>query len=148
MDPLTEQLKGYLNALGCMNNDTDRSSDYFIEKLSSTHSIIDSLSGYYQSRAPQHPVEHWHPKLQATDFKNLLNEANRWFFEANAMDDLPDKIKNQIMSEFEDHIISMTIRPKFYELISSPPIWYGNLHTEFIIESECGIYLLHFSCHD
>jgi len=148
MDPLTEQLKGFLNALGCMNKDTDRASDYFIEHFPVKNSVIESLSAYYQNLAPQYPVEYWHPKLQPVDFEKILYSSRLWFFEAKAMLDLPEKIKKHIMAEFADHITSMTIKPVFYELISSPPIWYGNLHEEFIIESECGTYLLHFSHHD
>lgn len=71
-----------------------------------------------------------------------------WFFEHEDMQLLPFSLKQNLLANFTDHLNEMTGNALFFNLITSPPVWYGSLYEEFVIEAQYGRYLVHFSCHD
>lgn len=70
-----------------------------------------------------------------------------WFFEHEDMQLLSSSLTQNLLANFIDDLNEMTGNALFFTLITSPPVWYGSLHDEFVIESQYGRYLIHFSCH-
>lgn len=69
-------------------------------------------------------------------------------FEHRDTQRLPTSLKQKLLAHFQDLLNYMTGSALFFTLITSPPVWYGSLHDEFVIESQYGRFLVHFSCTD
>ncbi|MCK7164105.1 hypothetical protein [Enterobacter cloacae] len=147
MDKYAERLTGFMRAVGCMNDAANRVSDYFVVKLNKSDSILTSLARYHSSITNMFPAAYWHPQLEECSQKIVMETVKRWFFEHEDMQLLPSTLKENILANFLDDLNEMTGNALFYSLITSPPVWYGSLHEEFVIESQYGRYLIHFSCH-
>ncbi|HBN5340456.1 TPA: hypothetical protein L3F15_004936 [Enterobacter cloacae] len=147
MDKYAERLTGFMRAVGCMNDAANRVSDYFVVKLNKSDSILTSLARYHSSITNKFPAAYWHPQLEECSQKIVMETVKRWFFEHEDMQLLPSTLKENILANFLDDLNEMTGNALFYSLNTSPPVWYGSLHEEFVIESQYGRYLIHFSCH-
>ena len=110
--------------------------------------MLASLAMYHSTITDKFPAAYWHPQLEACTQKTLMETAASWFFEHQDTHVLPSSIKQNLLANFLDGLNEMTGNAHFFILITSPPVWYGSLHEEFVIESEYGRYLVHFSCHD
>ena len=147
MDKYAERLTGFMRAVGCMNDAANRISDYFVVKLEESDSMLSSLAMYHSSITNKFPAAYWHPQLKECSQQIVMETVAIWFFEHEDMQLLPSSLKQNILGNFIDALIEMTGNALFYSLITSPPVWYGSLHEEFVIESQYGNYLVHFSCH-
>lgn len=148
MDKYVERLTGFMRAVGCMNDTANRVSDYFVVKLEESDSTLSSLSLYHSSITDKFPAAYWHPKLKACAEKMFMETVASWFFEHQDTQRLPSSIKQNLLANFKDNLIEMTGNAQFFTLTTSPPVWYGSLYDEFVIESPYGRFLVHFSCHD
>ncbi|WP_312064035.1 hypothetical protein [Pantoea septica] len=147
MDKYAERLTGFMRAVGCMNDTANRVSDYFVIKLEESHSLLTSLAMYHSSVTDKFPAAYWHPQLRACSQKIFMETVASWFFEHTDTQLLPSSLKQNLLANFLDDLNEMTGDPLFFSLITSPPVWYGSLHEEFVLESHYGNYLVHFSCH-
>ncbi|WP_312140264.1 hypothetical protein [Pantoea septica] len=147
MDKYAERLTGFMRAIGCMNDAANRVSDYFVIKLEDSDSMLTSLAMYHLSITNKFPTAYWHPQLSKCSQKTFMETVATWFFEHEDMELLPSSLRQNILANFIDDLNEMTGNALFYSLITSPPVWYGSLHEEFVIESQYGRYLIHFSCH-
>ncbi|WP_033753570.1 hypothetical protein [Pantoea sp. NGS-ED-1003] len=147
MDKYAERLTGFMRAVGCMNDTANRVSDYFVIKLEESDSLLTSLGMYHSSVTDKFPAAYWHPRLRACSQKIFMETVASWFFEHTDTQLLPSSLKQNLLTNFIDDLNEMTGAPLFFSLITSPPVWYGSLHEEFVIESQYGNYLVHFSCH-
>jgi hypothetical protein len=143
-----ERLTGFMRALGCMNDAANRVSDYFLVKLEETDSILTSLAIYHSSITDEFPAAYWHPELKACSREMFMDTVKSRFFEQQDMQRLPRPLKQKLLANFQDDLTEMTGTALLYTLITSPPVWYGSLRDEFVIDSQYGRYLIHFSCHD
>ena len=148
MDKYVERLTGFMRAVGCMNDAANRVSDYFVVKLEESDSMLSSLAMYHSSITDKFPAAYWHPQLKACDEKIFMETVASWFFEHQDTQRLPSSLKQNLLANFKDNLIEMTGNAQFFILTTSPPVWYGSLHDEFVIESPYGRFLVHFSCHD
>ncbi|WP_241609908.1 hypothetical protein [Rosenbergiella epipactidis] len=148
MDKYSERLTGFMQALGCMNDAANRVSDYFVVKLEESESIFTSLAMYHSALTDKFPAAYWHPKLKTCTNELFMDTVELWFFEHQDMQLLPRPLKQRLLSTFKDDFTVMAGNAQLFTLITSPPIWYGSLHDEFVIDSPYGRYLVHFSCHD
>lgn len=148
MDKYAERLTGFMDAMGCMNNAPNRLSEYFVFRLEESDSMLTSLAMYHSSITDKFPAAYWHPKLKACSQKIFMEAVALWFFNHGVMQNLPSSIKENIVVIFTDNLIEMTGEAQFFSLITSPPVWYGSLYDEFVIEAQYGRYLVHFSCSD
>lgn len=135
-------------AVGCMNDVADRVSDYFVLKLEESDSMLTSLAIYHSTITDKFPAAYWHPQLKACDEKTFLEKVALWFFEHKDTQRLPSSLKQNLLAHFQDGLTEMTGNALFFILTTSPPVWYGSLYDEFVIESPYGRFLVHFSCHD
>lgn len=147
MDKYAERLTGFMRAVGCMNDTANRVSDYFVIKLEESDSLLTSLAMYHSSITDKFPAAYWHPQLRACSQKLFMETVASWFFEHTDTQLLPSSLKQNLLANFIDDLNEMTGDALFFSLITSPPVWYGSLHEEFVIESQYGNYLVHFSCH-
>ncbi|MEM6052100.1 hypothetical protein AAH450_16170 [Erwinia sp. P7711] len=147
MDKYAERLTGFMRAVGCMNNAANRVSDYCVVKLEESDSMLTSLAMYHSSITNKFPAAYWHPQLRACSQKIFMETVASWFFEHEHMQLLPSSLKQNLLGHFTDELNEMIGNAIFFTLITSPPVWYGSLHEEFVIESQYGRYLIHFSCH-
>ncbi|MCG7390778.1 hypothetical protein [Pantoea sp. ACRSB] len=147
MDKYAERLTGFMRAVGCMNDTANRVSDYFVIKLEESDSLLTSLAMYHSSVTDKFPATYWHPQLRACSQKIFMETVASWFFEHKDTQLLPSSLKQNLLAHFIDDLNEMTGNALFFTLITSPPVWYGSLHEEFVIESQYGKYLVHFSCH-
>ncbi|PNK64939.1 hypothetical protein A6J33_020140 [Pantoea sp. FDAARGOS_194] len=147
MDKYAERLTGFMRAVGCMNDTANRVSDYFVIKLEESDSLLTSLAMYHSSITDKFPAAYWHPQLRACSQKIFMETVASWFFEHTDTQLLPSSLKQNLLANFIDDLNEMTGDALFFSLITSPPVWYGSLHEEFVIESQYGNYLVHFSCH-
>jgi len=147
MDKYAERLTGFMRAVGCMNDMVNRVSDYFVIKLEESDSLLTSLAMYHSSVTDKFPAAYWHPQLRACSQKIFMETVASWFFEHTDTQLLPFSLKQNLLANFIDNLNEMTGDSMFFSLITSPPVWYGSLHEEFVIESQYGNYLIHFSCH-
>jgi len=147
MDKYAERLTGFMRAVGCMNDTANRVSDYFVIKLEESDSLLTSLAMYHSSVTDKFPAAYWHPKLRACSQKIFMETVASWFFQHTDTQLLPSSLKQNLLANFIDDLNEMTGDALFFSLITSPPVWYGSLHEEFVIESQYGNYLVHFSCH-
>lgn len=147
MDKYAERLTGFMRAVGCMNDTANRVSDYFVIKLEESDSLLTSLAMYHSSITDMFPAAYWHPQLRACSQKIFMETVASWFFEHTDTQLLPSSLKQNLLANFIDDLNEMTGDALFFSLITSPPVWYGSLHEEFVIESQYGNYLVHFSCH-
>lgn len=148
MDKYAERLTGFMRVLGCMNDAANRVSDYFVVKLEESDSILTSLAMYHSTLTDKFPAAYWHPQLEVCAHELFMATVERWFFEHHDMQRLPRSLKQNLLVNFMDDLIEMTGNARLFTLTTSPPIWYGSLHDEFVIDSPYGRYLVHFSCHD
>ncbi|MFO6300015.1 hypothetical protein [Rahnella selenatireducens] len=148
MDKYAEQLTGFMRAVGCMNDAANRTSDYFVVKLEESESMLTSVAMYHSTITDKFPAAYWHPQLEACDEKMFMEKVALWFFEHRDTQRLPTSLKQNLLAHFQDGLTSMTGNALFFTLITSPPVWYGSLHDEFVIESQYGRFLVHFSCTD
>lgn len=148
MDKYSERLTGFMQALGCMNDAANRVSDYFVVKLEESESIYTSLAMYHSTLTDKFPAAYWHPQLKTCTNELFMDTVELWFFEHQDMQLLPRSLKQRLLSTFKDDFTVMVGNARLFTLITSPPIWYGSLHNEFVIDSPYGRYLVHFSCHD
>lgn len=148
MDKYVEKLNGFMNALGSMNMDTNRGSDYFIVELEHSKTLLSALTKYHSGLTDKYPPEYWHPQLTETHYQRLKDIALRWFFEHKAMQSLPLAIKSNVMAEFTDQINEMMGEYRIYELTTAPPVWYASTWDEFVFDAQYGRFLIHFSCYD
>ncbi|WBM72407.1 hypothetical protein OH773_09340 [Buttiauxella sp. WJP83] len=148
MDKYAERLTGFMWAVGCMNDVADRVSDYFVLKLEESDSMLTSLAIYHSTITDKFPAAYWHPQLKACDEKTFLEKVALWFFEHKDTQRLPSSLKQNLLAHFQDGLTEMTGNALFFILTTSPPVWYGSLYDEFVIESPYGRFLVHFSCHD
>lgn len=148
MDKYAERLTGFMRALGCMNDAANRVSDYFVVKLEECDSMLTSLAMYHSTITDKFPAAYWHPQLEACTQEMFQETVASWFFEHQDTQVLPSSLKQNLLANFLDDLNEMTGDALFFTLITSPPVWYGSLHEEFVIESQYGRYLVHFSCHD
>jgi len=130
-----------------MNDTANRVSDYFVIKLEESDSLLTSLAMYHSSITDKFPAAYWHPQLRACSQKIFMETVASWFFEHTDTQLLPSSLKQNLLANFIDDLNEMTGDALFFSLITSPPVWYGSLHEEFVIESQYGNYLVHFSCH-
>ncbi|ADM99171.1 hypothetical protein [Dickeya dadantii] len=147
MDKYAERLTGFMRAVGCMNDAANRVSDYFVVKLEESDSMLMSLALYHSSITDKFPAAYWHPQLKACSQKIFMETVASWFFEHEDTQLLPSSLKQNLLANFTDDLSEMTGNALFFILITCPPVWYGSLHEEFVIEAEYGRYLVHFSCH-
>lgn len=148
MDKYAERLTGFMRAMGCMNDAANRVSDYFVVKLEDSDSMLTSLAIYHSTITDKFPAAYWHPQLEACTQIIFMETVALWFFEHQDAQLLPHLLKQNLLATFIDDLNEMTGNALFFTLITSPPVWYGSLHDEFVIESPYGRYLVHFSCHD
>lgn len=148
MDKYAERLTGFMRAIGCMNDGANRVSDYFVMKLEESDSMLTSLAIYHSTITDKFPAAYWHPQLKACAEKMFMETVASWFFEHQDTQRLPSSLKQNLLTNFKDGLVEMTGNAIFFTLTTSPPVWYGSLHNEFVIESQYGRYLVHFSCHD
>lgn len=148
MDKYAERVTGFMSAVGCMNDATDRVSDYFVVKLEQSDSMLTSLAMYHSAITDKFPAAYWHPQLAACSQKKFMETVALWFFEHEDMQLLPPSLKQNLLAHFQDGLTEMTGNALFFTLTTSPPVWYGSLYDEFVIESPYGRFLVHFSCHD
>lgn len=147
MDKYAERLTGFMLAVGCMNDAANRVSDYFVIRLEKSDSMLTSLAMYHSSITDKFPAAYWHPQLKACSQKIFTERVALWFFEHDDMQLLPSSLKQNLLANFTDALNEMTGIAEFFTLITSPPVWYGSLHEEFVIEAQYGRYLVHFSIH-
>lgn len=147
MDKYAERLTGFMRAMGCMNDAANRVSDYFVVKLEDSDSMLTSLAIYHSTITDKFPAAYWHPQLKACPQIIFMETVASWFFEHQDTQLLPPSLKQNLLATFIDDLNEMTGNALFFTLITSPPVWYGSLHEEFVIESPYGRYLVHFSCH-
>jgi len=147
MDNYAERLTGFMQAVGCMNDAANRISDYFVAKLEESDSMLTSLAMYHSSITNEFPAAYWHPQLRECSQKSFMETVAIWFFEHEDMQLLPSSLKQNLLANFIVLLNEMIGNALFYRLITSPPVWYASLHEEFVIESQYGRYLIHFSCH-
>jgi len=147
MDKYAERLTGFMRAVGCMNDTANRVSDYFVIKLEESDSLLTSVAMYHSSVTDKFPAAYWHPKLRACSQKIFMETVASWFFQHTDTQLLPSSLKQNLLANFIDDLNEMTGDALFFSLITSPPVWYGSLYEEFVIESQYGNYLVHFSCH-
>ncbi len=147
MDKYAERLTGFMLAVGCMNDAANRVSDYFVIRLEESDSMLTSLAMYHSSITDKFPSAYWHPQLKACSQKIFMERVALWFFEHEDMQLLPSLLKQTLLANFTDALNEMTGIAEFFTLITSPPVWYGSLHEEFVIEAQYGRYLVHFSIH-
>lgn len=148
MDMYAERLTGFMRAVGCMNDAANRVSDYFVVKLEDSESMLTSLTIYHSTLTDKFPAAYWHPQLKACAEKQFMETVASWFFEHQDTQRLPSSLKQNLLANFKDEFTEMTGNALFFTLTTSPPVWYGSLHDEFVIESPYGRFLVHFSCHD
>ena len=148
MDKYAERLSGFMRAVGYMNDAANRVSDYSVIRLEESDSMLTSLAMYHSSITDKFPAAYWHPHLNACSQKTFMKTVALWFFEHEDMQLLPFSLKQNLLANFTDHLNEMTGNALFFNLITSPPVWYGSLYEEFVIEAQYGRYLVHFSCHD
>lgn len=148
MDKYAERLTGFMHAVGCMNDAANRVSDYYVVKLEESDSMLTSLAIYHLTITDKFPAAYWHPQLKACDEKMFMEKVASWFFEHQDTQRLPSSLKQNLLAHFQDGLTEMTGIAQYFTLITSPPVWYGSLYDEFVIESPYGRFLVHFSCHD
>lgn len=148
MDKYVEKLNGFMEALGTMNMDTNRGSEYMVIKLQDGARILPSLAVYHASLSDKHPPEYWYPKLNETNWARFETVAAKWFFDHKVMENLPEQMKKHLLAVFQDIIKEMLGEYQVYELITTPPIWYAAIWDEFVFYSKHGIFLFHFSLYD
>ncbi|WP_312046893.1 hypothetical protein [Erwinia sp.] len=147
MDKYAERLTGFMRAVGCMNDVANRVSDYFVVKLEESDSMLTSLDMYHSSISNKFPAAYWHPQLKECSQKIFMETVATWFFEHEDMQLLPPSLTQNLLANFIDGLKEMTGNALFFTLTTSPSVWYGSLHDEFVIESQYGRYLIHFSGH-
>ncbi|PHM36609.1 hypothetical protein [Xenorhabdus innexi] len=116
--------------------------------LSNEHELIDSLHPYFLSISDKYPAKYWHPKLKIVEEDELIKVVRQWFFEAEFFKKIPDLAAQNVIAGFYELLEPFITTASIYKLDIAPPVWYGCLWDDFVIENELGRFLLGFSCTD
>ncbi|AUX93320.1 hypothetical protein [Mixta gaviniae] len=148
MDKYVEGLNGFMDALGIMNKDVNRGSEYCMVRLNDGDTLLSALNAWHATLSDKYPPAYWHPQLTETTGAQVEKTAARWFFEHPAMNALPEAVRNNVLAVFHDRISEMMGHYRVYELMTAPPVWYASAWDEFVFDAQYGRFLLHLSCYD
>lgn len=141
-----ERINGFLDAIGCANQEGEVYSDYTFVQLPKNATLLGSVSEHILKIYEKHPIDYWHLSLEQIDLNTLKQGIEKWFFLMGRAESLA--VFSNFVNHFMDLLAPFLASASIYRLNMIPPVFYAIDWAEFVISGKQGDYLLYFNFSD
>lgn len=141
-----ERINGFLDAVGCINQEGEVYSDYSFLKLPYGMTLLDSINKNILDNYKKYPVEYWHLSLEPISVGELKKGIEKWFYRTSKAK--RNDWNENFVNAFMDLLMPFMGSASIYRLNMKPPIFYAIDWEEFVISGKQGDFLLYFNFSD